>query len=144
MMADGRSIRWKGENVSTTEVEGILQPLMSVVDATVYGVQVGKNEGKAGMAAVVLHDDVHVEEFLSEIAKKLRDNLAGYAIPVFIRLCKEVDRTGWISFNFIKCHICYVILLHTKELASARPTVSPSKILHRRRGTSVRVQKTCH
>lgn len=97
----GDTFRWKGENVSTTEVEGILQPLMSVVDATVYGVQVGKNEGKAGMAAVVLHDDVHVEEFLSEIAKKLRDNLAGYAIPVFIRLCKEVDRTATFKLKKI-------------------------------------------
>lgn len=34
--------RWKGENVSTTEVEGILQPVMDCVDATVYGVQVRK------------------------------------------------------------------------------------------------------
>ncbi|KAK6041614.1 hypothetical protein COOONC_20881, partial [Cooperia oncophora] len=67
---------------------------MSVIDATVYGVEVGKNEGRAGMAAVVLGDGVNVEEFMKEIAKKLRDNLASYAIPVFIRLCKEVDRTG--------------------------------------------------
>ncbi|KAK5976546.1 Long-chain fatty acid transport protein 4 [Trichostrongylus colubriformis] len=90
----GDTFRWKGENVSTTEVESILQPVMSVVDATVYGVEVGKNEGRAGMAAIVLGDDVNVEEFMNEIAKKLRDNLASYAIPVFIRLCKEVDRTA--------------------------------------------------
>ncbi|WKY14165.1 hypothetical protein Q1695_000036 [Nippostrongylus brasiliensis] len=90
----GDTFRWKGENVSTTEVEGILQPMMSVVDATVYGVEVGKNEGKAGMAAIVLNDGVDVQQFLDQISKKLRDNLASYAVPVFIRLCKEVDRTG--------------------------------------------------
>ncbi|KAK6759522.1 hypothetical protein RB195_021231 [Necator americanus] len=97
----GDTFRWKGENVSTTEVEGILQPVMSVVDATVYGVEVGKNEGRAGMAAVVLADGVNVEDFLAEIAKRLMANLANYAIPVFIRLCKEVDRTGTFKLKKI-------------------------------------------
>uniref|UniRef100_A0A1I7XV00 Long-chain-fatty-acid--CoA ligase n=1 Tax=Heterorhabditis bacteriophora TaxID=37862 RepID=A0A1I7XV00_HETBA len=90
----GDTFRWKGENVSTTEVEGILQPVMSVIDATVYGVEVGNNEGKAGMAAVVLVNGINVKDFLSEISKRLTDNLAAYAIPLFMRLCKEVDRTG--------------------------------------------------
>ncbi|KAJ1355222.1 hypothetical protein KIN20_012545 [Parelaphostrongylus tenuis] len=97
----GDTFRWKGENVSTTEVEGILQPLMSVVDATVYGVRVGKHEGRAGMAAVVLKDGVDVHTFLDEIAKRLTDNLASYAIPVFIRLCKEIDRTGTFKIKKI-------------------------------------------
>ncbi|VDM78794.1 unnamed protein product [Strongylus vulgaris] len=97
----GDTFRWKGENVSTTEVEGILQPLMSVVDATVYGVEVGKNEGRAGMAAVVLAEGIDVENFLVETAKRLIANLAGYAIPVFIRLCKEVDRTGTFKLKKI-------------------------------------------
>ncbi|EYB87131.1 hypothetical protein Y032_0268g804 [Ancylostoma ceylanicum] len=117
----GDTFRWKGENVSTTEVEGILQPVMSVVDATVYGVEVGKNEGRAGMAAVVLADGVNVEvrrlllcaltvcplyslvlqDFLAETAKRLMANLASYAIPVFIRLCKEVDRTGTFKLKKI-------------------------------------------
>lgn len=32
--------RWKGENVSTTEVEGILQSEKNVINITVYGVEV--------------------------------------------------------------------------------------------------------
>lgn len=36
----GDTYRWKGENVSTTEVEAILHPERGVADATVYGVTV--------------------------------------------------------------------------------------------------------
>lgn len=90
----GDTFRWKGENVSTTEVEGILQPVMDVEDATVYGVTVGKMEGRAGMAGVVVKEGIDTEKFLADITSRLTENLASYAIPVFIRLCKEVDRTG--------------------------------------------------
>lgn len=38
----GDTFRWKGENVSTTEVEKIMQPIMAVEDSTVYGVEVGQ------------------------------------------------------------------------------------------------------
>lgn len=36
----GDTFRWKGENVSTTEVEAVLQPLKSIIDLTVYGVTI--------------------------------------------------------------------------------------------------------
>lgn len=63
----GDTFRWKGENVSTTEVESVLMPLKSVVDLVVYGVKVpGMSmqwclhfvrilgvEGRAGMIAAV-------------------------------------------------------------------------------------------
>lgn len=42
-------------------MECILQPVMSVEDATVYGVTVGKMEGRAGMAAIVLKPNVDEE-----------------------------------------------------------------------------------
>ncbi|KAE9555059.1 hypothetical protein FO519_001720 [Halicephalobus sp. NKZ332] len=90
----GDTYRWKGENVSTMEVEGILQPIMSIEDATVYGVEIRGREGKAGMIGVTLTQDADIEQFLSDAAKRLSDNLAAYAIPVFLRICKEVDKTG--------------------------------------------------
>lgn len=41
----GDTFRWRGENVSTTEVEGVLSGLLGHTDVAVYGVSVpGSNE----------------------------------------------------------------------------------------------------
>ncbi|KAF1599051.1 UNVERIFIED_CONTAM: Long-chain fatty acid transport protein 1, partial [Eudyptes robustus] len=45
----GDTYRWRGENVSTMEVEGVLQPVKSIQDVAVYGVEVKGREGRAGM-----------------------------------------------------------------------------------------------
>ena len=44
--------RWKGENVSTNEVEGLISNIIQLTDVCVYGVEVPGNEGKAGMACI--------------------------------------------------------------------------------------------
>uniref|UniRef100_A0A914WZ87 Very long-chain fatty acid transport protein n=1 Tax=Plectus sambesii TaxID=2011161 RepID=A0A914WZ87_9BILA len=92
----GDSYRWKGENVSTTEVECILQPLMCVSDATVFGVEIPGMEGRAGMAAIARSDKApeNAKEFLKDVGQRLCSSLPSYAVPIFIRLCKEVDKTG--------------------------------------------------
>lgn len=36
----GDTFRWKGENVSTTEVEGTLSRLLDMKDVVVYGVEI--------------------------------------------------------------------------------------------------------
>ena len=36
----GDTFRWRGENVSTSEVEGIIQKHIQLNDAVVYGVEV--------------------------------------------------------------------------------------------------------
>jgi len=90
----GDTYRWKGENVSTTEVEAIIQPMKNVADSTVYGVTVPGMEGRAGMAAVVKKSDQTNEEFVGEIGKRLSKSLPSYAVPVFLRLCNRVDKTG--------------------------------------------------
>ncbi|KAI6173192.1 Long-chain-acyl-CoA synthetase family protein [Aphelenchoides besseyi] len=90
----GDTYRWRGENVSTTEVEGVLQPIMSIEDATVYGVEVLGREGRAGMIGATLKEDANVEDLLDELAERLPEHLASFAIPLFLRICKQVNRTG--------------------------------------------------
>lgn len=49
----GDTFRWKGENVSTTEVEGTLSRLLDMADVAVYGVEVpGIPRGGRGRACV--------------------------------------------------------------------------------------------
>jgi acyl-CoA synthetase (AMP-forming)/AMP-acid ligase II len=52
----GDTFRWKGENVSTSEVAEIIHTLDGVEEANVYGVAVPGFDGKAGMAAIVPGD----------------------------------------------------------------------------------------
>ncbi|XP_023189125.1 long-chain fatty acid transport protein 1-like isoform X2 [Xiphophorus maculatus] len=87
----GDTFRWKGENVSTTEVEGVLSGLLGHTDVAVYGVSVPGVEGKAGMAAIAhTGAGLDLDEFLSVVQK----HLPSYARPVFLRLMPSVDTTG--------------------------------------------------
>lgn len=87
----GDTFRWKGENVSTTEVEGILSSLLEQTDVAVYGVSVPGVEGKAGMAAVA--DSTGSFDHVSFL-KKIQRALPPYARPVFLRISPHVDTTG--------------------------------------------------
>lgn len=54
----GDTFRWKGENVSTAEVSEVLGRYPGVSEATVYGVSLPGHDGKAGMAAIYVNEDV--------------------------------------------------------------------------------------
>ena len=87
----GDTFRWKGENVSTTEVESIMMKVLEHRDVCVYGVEVPGCEGKAGMATVT--GDLAALD-VSTLAQKLFSVLPPYAVPVFIRLTPTIDLTG--------------------------------------------------
>jgi fatty-acyl-CoA synthase len=86
----GDTFRWKGENVSTTEVEETVAAVPGVVEAVVYGVAVPGTDGRAGMAAITAGSDFSVAGLAEHLAARLPD----YARPVFLRLCSEIAATG--------------------------------------------------
>ncbi|XP_075041200.1 long-chain fatty acid transport protein 4 [Mixophyes fleayi] len=92
----GDTFRWKGENVSTTEVEAILSRLLGQADVVVYGVEVPGTEGRAGMAAIADPDQTCD---LDKFARDLKKSLPGYAHPVFLRVLPKVNKTGTYKFQ---------------------------------------------
>ena len=49
----GDTFRWRGENVSTNEVEAVLSNVLQQQDTIVYGVEVPGVEGRAGMIKLI-------------------------------------------------------------------------------------------
>jgi fatty-acyl-CoA synthase len=86
----GDTFRWKGENVSTTEVAAMVAACPGITEAVVYGVAVPGHEGRAGMAAITATDGFDPAVLHAHLAA----NLPEYARPVFLRLCGALDVTG--------------------------------------------------
>jgi fatty-acyl-CoA synthase len=86
----GDTFRWKGENVSTSEVAEMIDTLPEVDEATVYGVAVGGTEGKAGMVSLVPGEGFA----LDKLRRHVDAHLSSYARPMFVRLKKQIDATS--------------------------------------------------
>ena len=96
----GDTFRWKGENVSTTEVENICSEYPKITEAVVYGVEIPNTNGRAGMAAITLHDGQSLtEQDLNQMAVDFKKNLPAYAVPVFLRIQKVVETTGTFKYQ---------------------------------------------
>ncbi len=76
----GDTFRWKGENVSTSEVAQVLSAFPGVKEANVYGVRVPGADGRAGMAALVVEETID----LNGLHKHLERELPAYARPLFL------------------------------------------------------------
>uniref|UniRef100_A0A674ANY5 long-chain-fatty-acid--CoA ligase n=2 Tax=Salmo trutta TaxID=8032 RepID=A0A674ANY5_SALTR len=99
----GDTFRWKGENVATTEVTEVLGMVDFIQEANVYGVEIPGNEGRAGMAAIIVRPECEFS------GKKLFDHvlndLPAYARPLFIRLQESMEMTGTFKqqkFNLVE------------------------------------------
>lgn len=88
----GDTFRWKGENVSTSEVESIITSFPNVRSSVVYGVEVPYSNGRAGMAAIALKDSRNFN--FKEFSDFLNSSLPRYAIPVFVRIRQNLEVTG--------------------------------------------------
>jgi fatty-acyl-CoA synthase len=87
----GDTFRWKGENVSTSEVAEAITAVPGVVEANIYGVKVPGRDGRAGMAAIVI---THSTFDLATLHRFLADRLPIYARPLFLRIRGESDITA--------------------------------------------------
>ena len=91
----GDTYRWKGENVSTAEVEQRLADAPGVREVIAYGVPVPGQEGKAGMVALVVEGRFSAKAF----AEWADQELPPYARPAFVRLIKSADTTGTFKYK---------------------------------------------
>ncbi|PVD19595.1 hypothetical protein C0Q70_20085 [Pomacea canaliculata] len=102
----GDTFRWKGENVSTTEVANVLSLLPFISDANVYGVQVPGHDGRAGMAAITLKEGNKMTEAqLKQLYQLCEDDLASYARPLFLRVLSQAVLTSTFKqqkFNLVQ------------------------------------------
>jgi fatty-acyl-CoA synthase len=97
----GDTFRWKGENVATSEVAAAICAFPGVKHANVYGVAIPKNEGKAGMAAIV---SVGLLD-MAGLRQHLATYLPPYARPLFVRVKTDVEVTG--TFKYSKAELVH-------------------------------------
>ncbi|XP_014446683.1 long-chain fatty acid transport protein 6 isoform X2 [Tupaia chinensis] len=88
----GDTFRWKGENVATTEVADVIGVLDFIQETNVYGVAVSGNEGKAGMASIILKPNKSLD--LEKIYEQVVTSLPSYACPRFLRVQEKMETTG--------------------------------------------------
>ena len=87
----GDTFRWKGENVATTEVEAALSSDPAIEECTVYGVEVPRTGGRAGMGAVKLREGAEFDG--KSLARAVYDKLPAYALPLFVRVVESLEHT---------------------------------------------------
>ncbi|WP_223518708.1 long-chain-acyl-CoA synthetase [Pseudomonas sp. GL-B-19] len=94
----GDTYRWKGENVSTTEVENILLQYPQIAEAVAYGVEVRNTNGRAGMAAITPAESLATLDF-SELLEFARQQMPAYAVPLFLRVKVKMETTGTFKYQ---------------------------------------------
>ena len=95
----GDTFRWKSENVSTNEVGEVVNRHRQVHFCNIYGVEVPRADGRAGMAALVL-DEADEELDINDFSTFIARELPAYARPVFLRIQRDIDVTG--TFKMVK------------------------------------------
>ncbi|HRO03262.1 MAG TPA: long-chain-acyl-CoA synthetase [Terricaulis sp.] len=91
----GDTFRWKGENVSTTEVAEAVARYPHVEEAIVYGVALDRLDGRAGMAAITPGEKFDIGDLPAFLAREL----PAYARPLFVRLQPAAETTGTFKYR---------------------------------------------
>jgi len=96
----GDTFRWKGENVSTNEVADALVRHAPIEIANVYGVKVPGADGRAGMAALVMHEEASFDPdaFYAHVERELPP----FARPAFVRVVDTASLTATFKLKKVE------------------------------------------
>jgi len=97
----GDTYRWKGENVSTTEVENIMVQHPHIVEAVAYGVEIKNTNGRAGMAAITPSAPLEQLDFC-DLLRFVKSQMPHYAVPMFLRIKTCMETTGTFKYQKTK------------------------------------------
>ena len=86
----GDTFRWKGENVSTSEVAEAIGGFAGIAETNIYGVPLPGKDGRAGMAAIVADGELDLANLHAHLQRRLPD----YARPVFLRIRGTIEVTS--------------------------------------------------
>lgn len=96
----GDTFRWKGENVSTTEVEAVAGKFLQNRDCAVYGVPVPCADGCAGMIAIKHDASNRSPPDLALLYTSMKQHLPEYSMPKFVRFTQNIPTTS--TYKLIK------------------------------------------
>ena len=91
----GDTFRWKGENVSTTEVSEAICAYAGIKHANIYGVRLPGANGRAGMAMIVFDGELDLAQFRTHLYNRLPE----YAHPLFLRIRGELPVTATFKYT---------------------------------------------
>ena len=94
----GDTYRWKGENVSTSEVEKVANNFPEIGESVAYGVEIPRTDGRAGMISITLKNKQSTFD-KEEFFVYLQQQLPSYAVPVFVRINKSFEKTGTFKYQ---------------------------------------------
>ncbi len=94
----GDTYRWKGENVSTTEVENLMTRHPQISEAVAYGVEIPNTNGRAGMASITPSVPVEALDF-KDLLSFAKGEMPIYAVPLFLRVKVQMETTGTFKYQ---------------------------------------------
>ena len=97
----GDTYRWKGENVSTTEVENIFMQHPQITEAVAYGVEIANTNGRAGMAAITPSESLATLD-MQALLQFAQSQMPAYAVPLFLRVKVKMETTGTFKYQKVR------------------------------------------